>query len=664
MATELAKAYVQIIPSADGIKGKISKIVDPEAEEAGKSAGSKLTSGLSGMLGGAAKIAGAAVAATAAGVAALAKTAVDSYADYEQLVGGVETLFKENASTVTKYADEAFKTAGLSANEYMETVTGFSASLLQGLGGDTAKAAEVANRAVVDMSDNANKMGTSIESIQNAYQGFAKQNYTMLDNLKLGYGGTKSEMERLIADASKMTSEMSALGVTVDADSMSFDNIINAISVMQEHLGIAGTTSKEASTTISGSIGMMKSAWSNLLTGIADDSADFDKLINNLVESVDTVGQNIMPRVEIALNGIAKLIGSLAPMIIKKIPELVSSLLPKLLDAVSTIAKSISAVLPNAISTLVSVIVSNLPMVLKAGIDILMSLIKGITQSIPQLIGPTIDAILQIVDTLIDNIDFLVDAGIELIIGLTEGLIEATPKIIDKIPEIVIKITEAFIRNAPKILEAAIQLMVSLANGLISSAGKVYSLIPQIISTIADTFVKRKDELKNVGMHLIDGLWQGIKSVWNNLVTNVTNLGKNLVSSVKNIFGIHSPSKVFAEIGEYCVMGFDNSFDNFGTEAIAKVDSVVGEMEEMGNSFDVTASNISSSAANSARQGLSYQDNSAEMLALLSQYLPELGKDTQTNVTLQGDASNIFRVVRNEVNKFSRSTGYSPFSMA
>ncbi len=252
-------------------------------------------------------------------VGSLTKAAITAYADYEQLVGGVETLFKKSNKKVLAYAQEAYKTAGLSANDYMATVTSFSASLLQSLGGDTEKAAEYSNRAVTDMSDNANKMGTDMSMIQNAYQGFAKQNYTMLDNLKLGYGGTKTEMERLIKDASKMKDVQKELNITVDEGDLSFGNIVNAISVVQSKMGIMGTTAKEAEGTISGSINTMKGAWKNFLVGMADDEADFEDLFNKLIQSVETVAKNLLPRIEIVvttalkkiLEGIKKLVGDI-----------------------------------------------------------------------------------------------------------------------------------------------------------------------------------------------------------------------------------------------------------------------------------------------------------------------------------------------------------------
>lgn len=267
------------------------------------------------------KVFTAAVAATGAAVAGLVKLSIDQYGEYEQLVGGVETLFKSSSDEVMQYANNAYKTAGMSANEYMSTITGFSASLLQGLGGDTKKAAEIGNMAVTDMSDNANKMGTSMESIQNAYQGFAKSNYTMLDNLKLGYGGTKEEMQRLLVDAEKLT------GIKYDINN--FSDVIEAIHAVQDEMGITGTTAKEASSTIEGSLNMTKSAWSNLLTGMADDNADFDVLVQNLVESLGALGENLLPRIKIAIEGIGELFRTLLPKVLDEVPGMIASLFPE-----------------------------------------------------------------------------------------------------------------------------------------------------------------------------------------------------------------------------------------------------------------------------------------------------------------------------------------------
>lgn len=293
------------------------------------------------------------VAVGVAGVGALVAKSITNYAEYEQLVGGVDTLFKDMSGTVQKYADEAYKSAGLSANDYMSTVTSFSASLIQSLGGDTAKAAEYSNRAIIDMSDNANKMGTDMGSIQDAYQGFAKQNYTMLDNLKLGYGGTQEEMKRLISDASKMTGVQKELNVTVDEGDMSFANIVNAISVMQASLGIAGTTAQEASETISGSWSSLKAVWSNTLTSLILGGDDFDRCVDNLVEAAKTFGKNIMPAIVSALEGVGSLITELAPVIEAELPGLIDAVLPGLISAATSLVAGLIVALPDIVGTLI-----------------------------------------------------------------------------------------------------------------------------------------------------------------------------------------------------------------------------------------------------------------------------------------------------------------------
>jgi len=284
------------------------------------------------------KVMATGIAVGSVAITTLGKTALDSYADFEQLVGGVETLFKESAAMVQEYADNAYKSAGMSANEYMETVTSFSASLLQSLEGDTAEAAKKANQAIVDMSDNANKMGSSMESIQNAYQGFAKANYTMLDNLKLGYGGTKEEMQRLLKDAQAISG--------IEYDISSYADIVDAIHVIQEEMGIAGTTAKEASSTISGSFASMKSAWQNLLAGLGNEDADLSGLINNFVNSAGTVADNVLPRVEIILGGIADAIGRIIPIIGERLPVLFESILPPLIEGAVALVNGLVAALP------------------------------------------------------------------------------------------------------------------------------------------------------------------------------------------------------------------------------------------------------------------------------------------------------------------------------
>ena len=374
---------------------------------------SKLGSVAKGVLGSMTVAVGAGIA----GIAALGKQSIEAYSNYEQLTGGVETLFKGSASTVEKYAANAYKTAGMSANDYMNTVTGFSASLLQSVGGNTEKAANAANSALTDMSDNANKMGTSMESIQYAYQGFAKQNYTMLDNLKLGYGGTKEEMARLLADAQKIT------GVKYDISNL--NDVYSAIHVIQTNLGITGTTAKEASTTIQGSFSSMKAAWENLLAGLADPSQNFDTLLKNLIDSVGVFAQNIIPRVEVALNGVAELVAGLAPVIASKLPALTAQLFPK---------------------------------IVKIGLSVVTSLITGISQNLPQLVN----AALQIASTLaagfVQILPQLLELGMKIVIAIADGLSQNADKIVSGGSALIEKLVTALIQAAPKLAQAAVKL--------------------------------------------------------------------------------------------------------------------------------------------------------------------------------------------------------------
>ena len=354
----------------------------------------------------AAKIGVVAATVVATGLTAMTKSAVEQYADYEQLVGGVETLFKDSSDKVVEYANNAYKTAGLSANEYMDTqlkaavdellkeldaneymdtVTSFSASLLQGLDGDTEKAAETANLAITDMSDNANKMGTDMASIQNAYQGFAKQNYTMLDNLKLGYGGTASEMARLINDSGVLGDTMT---VTADnVNSVSFDKMIEAIHVVQTDMGITGTTAKEAATTIQGSIGMMKSAWTNLLTGMADPSQDMGVLINNLVDSVMAVADNLVPRIADTLPRIVTGISSLAQKLAPYIPPLIEQILPSLIQGATSLLSELVNNLPGILETLLPGIGGELGQTLTSALQSIFETLQAILPTILSLVN-------------------------------------------------------------------------------------------------------------------------------------------------------------------------------------------------------------------------------------------------------------------------------------
>ena len=505
------------------------------------------------------------------------KQALESYADYEQLIGGVETLFKDSAGIVEQYANNAYKTAGMSANEYMETVTSFSASLLQSLNGDTAKSAEVADMAITDMSDNANKMGTSMEMIQNAYQGFAKQNYTMLDNLKLGYGGTKTEMERLLADAQKIT------GIKYDINNL--NDVYQAIHVIQGELGITGTTAKEASTTIQGSIASMKSSWSNLLTGIASENADLEGIIGNFVDSIFTVADNILPKVSVVVDGLSEVIVKGVQMLLPKVVEMGTSLINSLITGILTNLPSILSSVNQVISTLVTGIITMLPQILQVGIQLIISLVQGIAQQLPTLIPQMVNAVITMVNTLLDNIGLIIDAGIQLLIGLADGLITALPQLIDKIPQIIDKLIIAITDNLPKIVEAGIELTVKLAFGIVKAIPQLISKIPEIISSfisgIANYYTKMSEigkellnKVKNgitngisgmldVGKNLVQGLWNGINNAKDWVLDKIKGFGKSILKGIKDIFGIHSPSTVFRdEIGKNLALGIGEGFTN------------------------------------------------------------------------------------------------------
>ena len=385
------------------------------------------------------KALGAMGVAGASAVAKITKSAVDGYAEYEQLAGGVETLFKDSADVLMGYADRAYQTAGLSANEYMDTVTSFSASLLQSLGGDTAKAADYADQAIIDMSDNANKMGTSMESIQYAYQGFAKQNYTMLDNLKLGYGGTKEEMQRLLDDAEKLSG--------LEFDISSFADVTQAIHIVQTELGITGTTAKEASTTIQGSAISMKASWENLMVGLADENANFDQLLQNFIGSVGTFAKNLIPISKVALSGIVDLIGGLAPEIIKNLPKLIENIVPEAINAVFSIIEAVVDVLPQ----LIGFFIESFPKLIPQLVNGLFDMFELLMNNFDEIIMPIIDALPLIIETLLTAI---IKRLPQIIIGLTKivvSLAKATPTIFASFVKSAVNVFETLWENIKKV---------------------------------------------------------------------------------------------------------------------------------------------------------------------------------------------------------------------
>lgn len=550
-----------------------------------------------------AKWGAAAATAAATATAALVKSAVTAYSDYEQLVGGVETLFKDSASEVQKYAANAYQTAGLSANEYMETVTGFSASLLQSLDGDTKAAAEKANVAITDMSDNANKMGTSMESIQNAYQGFAKQNYTMLDNLKLGYGGTKEEMQRLLEDAEKLSGQK--------FDLSSYADIVDAIHVVQTEMGITGTTAKEAATTIQGSVNMTKAAWQNLVVGIADDTQDFDVLVNNFVESVTTAGNNILPRVEIALKGVGTLVEKLAPIIAKTVPNIVSTTLPSMIKAGTSmiralldgLLKAVPELIPcfkNIVNQLISVIVTNLPMILNAavtiagaivsglveelpdildaGIELIQSLAQGLTNGIPTILSTAITIVSQLASTLIQNVPQIVQTGIQLLLGLANGILQAVPQLLQELPGIITQMVENILSCIPMIIECGIELLTSLVDALPQIIDTIVSVLPEIISSIIEALLSHIDEIIQAGVKLLVALIDALPQI----IDTICKALPQIIEAITGALLEHLDDMIYAGVDLFMALitnlaEIKNALASKMPEIIASIVRAIGE---------------------------------------------------------------------------------------
>lgn len=519
------------------------------------------------------KASAAAVGAASAGVAALGTACINAYADYEQLAGGVETLFKDSADTIQTYADNAYKTAGLSANEYMETVTSFSASLLQSLDGDTEKAAAAADLAITDMADNANKMGTAMESIQYAYQGFAKQNYTMLDNLKLGYGGTKEEMQRLLADAEKLS------GVKYDLSS--YADVVEAIHVIQTEMGITGTTAKEASTTIQGSVASMKAAWANLMVGMADDTQNFDLLLSNFIESIGTVADNLLPRIGIVIEGMGKLVAGLAPEIASALPTLTNELLPNLVElGVQSISALVQGIQENGdslaagalsiVGTLAEGIAELLPMVADTAASLAVSLADGLTESLPNIIPVAIETISTLVENLTENANTVIEAGIQIILALGEGLIAALPQLIETVPQIVINIANVINDNAPKLVDTALYLITRLATGLLAATPTILANIPKIIEAIVAAFMAF--QWLNLGKQLIDGVANGVKKAGESMAT----AAKNAFSKFKSKITGSEVATELKSIGKYIIDGIVGGIKN----SLSKIANVAGKIKD------------------------------------------------------------------------------------
>ena len=644
----VASAYVQIVPSAKGIKGGIAEALGGDAGDAGKSIGSQLVGSIKGVI-------------AAAGIGALLGKTLTEGAALEQSIGGVKALFKDSANTIKQYAQDAYTTAGVSANSYMEQVTSFSATLLQGLGGDTAAAAESANKAIVQMADNANKMGTDIGSIQWAYQGFAKDNYTMLDNLKLGYGGTQSEMARLINDSGVLGDSVEVTAQTVK--DVPFDKIIDAIGVIQDNLGITGTTAKEAATTLSGSFASMQAAASNVM-GALTLGQDIQPALNGLASSVTTflVG-NLLPAV---WNILSALPGALVTFIQSLWPQLLTSLqsfVPQIVASITQAGPQFMTAAQTALSSFSIGIVDYLPQVIAYGLQLVQQLISGIVSAFPSIVQtagtmilqfasgiisgaaqiiqaaaqivPTItNAVLQMlpsiittagqlmttfVESLLAQLPSLLNAGIQMILQIVQGIISNLPDIVNAALSAVMSFVNEISANLPALLQSGISLMGELISGLIKSIPDVIAAIPPIISSIVDEFLGF--DWIGLGIDLIGGIVQGIVNSGGDIVDSIVSVASDALDAAKDFFGIASPSKLMRrEVGPYIPQGWALGIeDNADLVKNAMDDLAAIPTQRMVGALKSTAVNPPRLVQAPAQQGgISFEQMQALFAALIS----------------------------------------------
>lgn len=533
--------------------------------------GSRIT----GALGTAAKVGGAAVAALGTATIAVGKSALDAFADYEQLVGGIDTLFKDSSSKMQQYAASAYQTAGVSANRYMEISTSFAASLISSLGGDTEAAADMANTAIMDMSDNANKMGTDLDVVQEAYQSLARGNYEMLDSLKLGYGGTKSELERLLSDAEQIAASQ---GMVRDFSVDSYADVVEAIHLVQDEMGITGTTAAEASTTISGSINSAKAAWENWLAGLGNEDADMGALTDQLVQSVITAGENIAPRV-------GQIMSTLVQTVVQYAPQLGQEIMNGLSQIDFT---QVGQTASDLILMLVNGIVTNLPMLAQAALQIVMALGQGLVTNGPQILMQLGQLLLQLAQYIIANVPNILNAAMQFFGMVLQGIVTYGPQILATLIGLLGQLIGQVIAWAGQMLanavSAAANFLGGLMDGLASLPGQVVSFLGGIISDVAswvgemasnaidaasqfasnliDGLASIPGQVVDIGGQIIQGMVDGVVDAADSLIDAVGGAISGAIDWAKGLLGIASPSKVFREIGQFTMQGMALGVDD------------------------------------------------------------------------------------------------------
>lgn len=664
---ELGKAYVQIVPSAKGISGSISKELGGESVSAGKSAGLNIAGAIKGAI-------------AAAGIGTAIKAALDAGGNLQQSFGGLETLYGEAADAAKKYAVEA-ASAGISANSFAEQAVSFGASLKAAYGGDMTAAVEAANTAIMDMADNSAKMGTDITSIQTAYQGFAKQNYTMLDNLKLGYGGTKSEMERLLADAEKIS------GVKYDMSNLG--DVYSAIHVIQENLGLTGVAAQEASSTFTGSLGAMKAAGENLLANLALGE-DIQPALNTLSQSVSTfLFNNLIPMIGNIFNALPDLLSGLGTMVIGALNqisansdqlvqtgiEIVTSLVtaivsaaPYLVEAAWNLAMSLGQALMEAdwatigtnlltslksaidlaggeifgmdtttIDSILAGITAGLPELLNTGIEIITNLVNGILQNLPMLITTAGELITQFATFALENLPTILQAGFQLISSLAQGIVQNLPAIAQAALSAIVGFVAAVGQNLPQILQTGIEIIGKLITGILNAIPKIIASLPKVINAIKDTFSKY--DWKKIGSDILEGIKNGILNAVTSVVEAAKEAAGKIWDAVKGFFQIGSPSKLMYYAGEMLDAGFANGI-------LDNQDMVNQAINSIGPDAAKKLQTQLSVSANVANDQNRLEEKVGNLMNLLEAYLPEIADGM--NVTLEGDAGRLFRLMQRE----------------
>lgn len=565
---ELATAYVTLIPSLGGAKGKIGKEVGPE----GEAAGDDFSNGFLQAMG---SLAGKIVSALAAigvgkAVADLVRSSLDEYANYEQLVGGMQTLYGDAASTVMANAEQAFSSAGMSANQYMETVTSFSAALVRSVGGDTAEAARLADVAIRDMSDNANKMGTDMESIQNAYRGFARGNFTMLDNLSLGFAGTKEGMEQLLAEAERI---QAANGNMVDYSIDSYADMVEAIHVVQDNMGITGTTAAEAADTIQGSLASTQAAWTNLITHLGDEDADFSTLFDNLAESAGNVVRNVGPRLVVILTQMFDNMPSFA----SRFGEFLAPMVPAILEFAPQLIKSFSWMLLGLVDQLPYA----LPQMLAGAMQLFQGILLALLQVAPQLVLGLADALAQLVLQLFTSIPTMLQSATELFNTIWQAIMTAGPTIISGLIDIIGQLLANILSAAPGVLANSGQMMGQLVVAIGNAAGQALTAIGGLLNQVLSAITSFN--LVGAGQQLMQGFISGIQNMAGQIFDAAVGAVQGAVDGVLGFLGISSPSRLFREIGQYTMEGMAIGIERTAAEARAAMlgatSGVVGAAE-------------------------------------------------------------------------------------